>query len=244
MLAVKSQASGASVGLWAAARRLERFPVRMAHPDAREERPLRILDRRPDSFRPESGLGRPARGRKPLPALTFFTDPQRTPDPASVIAALPSGAAVVYRAFGAVDAVTTGRGLAAAARMRGVTFLVGADEALATALRADGVHLPERMAGRVRRLRARHPRWLITVAAHSRAALASARAAGADAAVLSPVFPSRSPSAGPPIGLPRAAAWTRGAGLPVIALGGVTRTTARRLRRSGLVGLAVVEALT
>jgi len=38
-----------------------------------------------------------------LPALLFFTDPARTPDPAADAANLPKGAAVVYRAFGAPE---------------------------------------------------------------------------------------------------------------------------------------------
>jgi thiamine-phosphate pyrophosphorylase len=35
---------------------------------------------------------------------------------------------------------------------------------------ADGVHLPERLAAALPRLRARHPHWRVTAAAHSRLA--------------------------------------------------------------------------
>lgn len=186
-------------------------------------------------------LGRRARQGKALPPLLFFTDPVRTPDPAAVIAGLPRGAAVVYRAFGTGDVVNQGRILAALARRRGLLFLVGADEALAMACRADGLHLPERMAGRAPLIRARHPRWLITAAAHS--PLALARRSGLDASVLSPVLASRSPSAGKAIGPLRTAAWVRRAGTLIYGLGGISASTAGRLRRSGLIGLAAIDGL-
>src|SRR6185436_11640397 len=135
--------------------------------------------------------------------------------------------------------LAAGRRLAALARRRGLVFLVGADARLAAALRASGVHLPERLARQARRIRRRG--WIVTAAAHSLPALIAARRAGADAAVLSPVFASRSASAGRPLGPVRFAALTRAAGLPVYALGGIDARTARRL--AGAVGLAAVEAL-
>ncbi|MDQ0465323.1 thiamine-phosphate pyrophosphorylase [Caulobacter ginsengisoli] len=184
-----------------------------------------------------------APGRKGLPPLLFLTDPERTPDPEGVAAQLPAGAGVVFRAFGAADAVDRGQRLAAIARDRGLTLLVGADEALATACGADGLHLPERAIAELPALRAKHPGWLFTAAAHSAEALQAAAQAGADAALLSAVFPSQSPSAGPPLGQRRFAALVRQAGLPVYALGGVNTKTAPRLLATGAVGLAVVSGI-
>jgi len=62
--------------------------------------------------------------------------------------------------------------------------------------------------------------------------------------VVSAVFPSRSPSAGAPLGPMRLAALTRAAGGPVFALGGINTKNARRLLASGVVGLAAVEGLS
>jgi thiamine-phosphate pyrophosphorylase len=186
-------------------------------------------------------LGRRAGGRKGLPSLLFFTDPVRTPSPERVIARLPRGAGVVFRTFGAPDAATQGRELAAAARRRGVLFLVGADAELASTLRADGLHLPERAAHRALRYRRRG--WIVTAAAHSLGAAIAARRAGADAVVMSPVFPSRSPSAGKALGPVRFAALVRRAGAPAYALGGVNALSARRLTTSGAIGLAAVDGL-
>lgn len=127
------------------------------------------------------------------------------------------------------------------ARARGLTLLVGGDARLAAALAADGLHLPERLARRAPRLR--RPGWIVTCAAHSLMAARRAKAAGADAVVVSAIFPSASPSAGPAIGPVRLARLARQAGLPVYALGGVNNKTARRLLDAGLAGLAAVDGL-
>lgn len=191
-----------------------------------------------------AGLLRPrGRARKGLPRLLFFTDPARTPDAEGVACTLPRGSAIVFRAFGAPDAADQGRRLAAIARIHGLTLLVGADAGLARDLGADGVHLPERLAHRARRLKAAHPGWVVTAAAHSALAARRGLAAGADAVVVSAVFASNSPSAGPPLGALRLALLVRAAGGPVYALGGVTNKTARLLRETGLVGLAAVDGL-
>lgn len=176
------------------------------------------------------------RSTRALPRFWFFTDPARTPDPVAVARTLPRGAAVVYRHFGAADRFETARRLRT---LPGLVLLIGADWQLATAVRADGVHLPERMRSRLSVLKRAHPGWLVTVAAHSR--LATQQSPDADAMVLSPVFPSRSPSAGKDIGPVRAARWARGAPVPVIALGGVTRQRSRGLLNTGFSGVAGID---
>ena len=105
------------------------------------------------------------------------------------------------------------------------------------------MHLPERLAHRAGAIKRARPGLVVTVAAHSLPALIRARRAGADAALLSAVFKSRSPSAGRPLGPIRFAALARQAGLPVYALGGIKTKNAPRLMGSGAVGLAMVEGL-
>ena len=188
-------------------------------------------------------LGRRWGRGKALPPLLFFTDPARTPHPEQVVAALPRGSAVVFRPFGARDAVAQGRRLRALARSRGVLFLVGADVALATALGADGLHLPQRLAHRAGALRRAHPRWLVTAAAHGLASGLAARRAGAHAVVLSPVFPSRSPSAGKAFGVLKFSQIVGAVGGPVYALGGVDALTARRLLLTRAAGVAAIDGL-
>jgi thiamine-phosphate pyrophosphorylase len=187
-------------------------------------------------------LGRRGGRRKGLPVLLFFTDPARTPEPEAIARRLPPGAAVVFRPFGAADAEARGERLAAIARERRLKLLIGADDGLAVRLGADGVHLPERLAHRARRLKAAHPDWLVTAAAHSPRAARRALLAGADAVVISAIFPSRSASAGAPTGPIRLASLARRLNGAVYALGGIDNKTARRLKDTGLVGLAAVDA--
>lgn len=175
-----------------------------------------------------------------MPALLFFTDPIRTPDPEAIAARLPAGSAIVYRHFGVEDAETRARRLLAIARARRLVLLIGADAPLAAKISADGVHLPERLAHRSPTLKRAHPRWIVTSAAHS---LAAARASRADAVVLSVAFPSKSASAGRALGPIRLAMRVRAAGRPAYALGGVDNKKARRLLDAGLIGLAAVDGL-
>jgi len=181
--------------------------------------------------------------RKPLPAILFFTDPVRTPDPEAAAARLPPGSGVVLRAFGAADAPMRALRLRAVTRRRRLKLLIGADAALARATGADGVHLPQRLAGQAKRLKAAHPRWIVTVAAHGLTAARRGIAGGADAVVVSTAFASASPSAGRPLGPVRLAALARKVPGPVYALGGVNNKNARRLLASGVVGVAAVEGL-
>lgn len=182
-------------------------------------------------------------GGRDVPALLFFTDPERTPRPWRAAEALPAGCGVVYRAFAASDAVQVGLKVAEACRARGLVLLAGADPDLARAIGAHGLHLPERLLAGLPALKRQEPGWMLTAAAHGEAALRAAAEAGADAAVLSPVFPSNSPSAGPPLGVERFTALVAGAGLPVYALGGVDMKNAPELLGSGAAGIASVSAV-
>ncbi|HJV42075.1 thiamine phosphate synthase [Caulobacter sp.] len=198
---------------------------------------LEVLSRTAAAFPPRSVRGRI------LPNLLFFTDPARVAAPEAVVERLPRGAGIVFRAFGAADAVEQGRRLRAIADARGLTLLVGAHPALAEGIGADGLHMPERLAGDIPRLRAEHGRYLITAAAHDLGAVQAAERAGADAVVVSPVFASNSPSAGRPLGVAGLKSLVAATALPVYALGGVRADTAGQLAGGGIVGIAAVEAL-
>ncbi|MET3664230.1 thiamine-phosphate pyrophosphorylase [Caulobacter sp. 1776] len=199
---------------------------------------LEILSSAAGTFPP-----RTARGLT-LPNLLFFTDPARVPDPMIVAERLPRGAGIVFRAFGAPDAVEQGRRLRAIADERGLLLLVGAHANLAEGIGAHGLHMPERLVADIPRLRAEHARYLITVAAHNEGAVRAAERAGADAVVVSPVFPSNSPSAGDPLGVEALKTLIAATALPVYALGGVRARTVTRLIGSGVAGIAAVEALS
>ncbi|MGE5503331.1 MAG: thiamine phosphate synthase [Actinomycetota bacterium] len=186
-------------------------------------------------------------GKRRLPPLLLVTDATRLPDPMAAAARLPPGSGVVLRHYDAADRPQLARRLAAVARQRRLALLVAGDWRLAAAVGAAGLHLPEGLArhgvlapllGWVRRRGA-----LLSIAAHSPAALARARRLGAAGAVLSPVFATRSHPGAPVIGPLRFSAWIRRAGLPVHALGGIGTATAARLKHSGAAGLAAIGAL-
>jgi thiamine-phosphate pyrophosphorylase len=169
--------------------------------------------------------GRAKKGRA-LPCAFFLTDPWRTPDPGSVVKRLPRGMGVIYRHFGAGDRLIVARRLAKLCRSRGLILLIAADPRLAARVRAHGVHWPEmRLAG----VRHRSPGWIETASAHDARALARAARLGIDAAIVSPIFPSRSAGSGKPVGVRRFRAMARGALIPVYAMGGIGPVNAARV---------------
>lgn len=180
--------------------------------------------------------------KPPLPPLLFFTDPTRTPRPWETAERLPAGAGVVFRHFGAADALETGLRLRAATGEAGVRLLVGLDADLAERIGADGVHLPERALSAAHALSGRRPDWLLTGAAHSLEAVKTAR--DLDALVLSPVFPAGGASAGKPaLGIEGFKAVAATAPCPVYALGGISAANAEALIGSGACGIAGVDAV-
>ena len=182
----------------------------------------------------------PAAGR--LPPLIFMTDPERTPQPWEIAARLPAGAAVIHRGFGRPEAADE------AARLREIThrvdvrLLIGLDIDLAVAIGADGVHLPERALDQVEAAQTANLA-LVTVAAHSAMALRRAGEAGADAAILSPVFATRSRSGGDPLGPEGFQRLAKKAEIPVYALGGVTDSNIELLSGRRSCGVCAIDGV-
>ncbi|MFZ2031213.1 MAG: thiamine phosphate synthase [Vitreimonas sp.] len=177
-------------------------------------------------------------GAPPVPALYFFTDPDRTPDPVAIARTLPAETAVVYRHFGAPERTRVARQLATVCRSRRLVLMIAADPDLAERVGAAGVHWPGRRLPPQRDERFSS----VTVSAHSREAVARAEIWGADACVLGPVFQTRSESGHTPLGLFRASQIARGSIIPVIALGGVALSNASKLSGRGFAGFAAVDA--
>lgn len=171
--------------------------------------------------------------------LAFLTDDERIADPLPAILALPRGSLVILRARHASRRAALAFSIVARARARGLIVLVSDDAALAARVKAHGLHLPEKQAGQAMHWRALHPTWIFTTAAHSLRGLA---AGAADAALLSPVFPTASHPGAPALGAARARLMARQAMLPVLALGGVDARNAGLLH--GFAGLAAINALS
>jgi len=116
----------------------------------------------------------------------------------------------------------------ALARRRGLTLLLAGPAAEAARWGADGSHGRGRGFG------------LRTAPAHGPRELRAAERAGAALVFLSPVFPTRSHPGGRALGPARFALLARRSKLPVVALGGMDRARARRLR--GAWGWAGIDA--
>jgi thiamine-phosphate pyrophosphorylase len=134
-------------------------------------------------------------------------------------------------------------------RAVGASLVVNGDARLARDIGADGVHLG-RGAGSVEEARAIcGARAWVSVAAHSDDAVRASVANGADAVLVSAVFPTRPLSLYAPWKEARGvdalrSARTLGAGRVVVyALGGVTAERARACVEAGADGVAVVRAL-
>lgn len=161
-----------------------------------------------------------------------MTDDARAADWAEAVAALPRGAAVIVRHREARAREALAQRLRPIARARGVKLLVADDAGLAVRVGADGVHVPERKVAAIAGLRARHPRWIITISAHG-----LVRNASADAVLLSPVFATASHAGRAGLGVVRFAALSRGR---VYALGGVDAASVQRLAASNACGIALI----
>lgn len=187
----------------------------------------------------------PADGPSRLPRLILMTDRVRLPDPERAVAALPAGSAVILRETDQTRRRALARWLSPLCRRRRIRLLIAADWRLALAVGACGLHLPDvavRCSGR--RWRAvRRPGSLITAAAHSAAAIRRAAAAGADAVLLAPVFPTASHPDARMLGVLRFARWAGSSPLPVYALGGIDAARARRLLPARPAGFAAIGAL-
>ena len=173
-----------------------------------------------------------------LPPLVLMTDDDRLRDPLAAAAALPKGAMVIVRARESGRRAELARAMVALSRRRDLYVLIADDPALAAALGADGLHLPQSKAREAGHWRALHPCWIISASAHAPRAMH----APVDLIFLSAVFPTRSHPDRAALGAIRANALARGSRVPVYALGGIDAQNATLL--SGFAGVAAIGALS
>lgn len=182
--------------------------------------------------------------RHPFPDIWLFSDERIAAGMTELAAILPPGSGIVVRH----DRLPLGvrwrllRRLARIARARGLLLLLAGSPGLAKRWGADGVHLRQPLAARAGQ--ARRLGLIVTMPVHDGREARRARRARVDAAFISPLHRTRSHSGAPPLGR---AAWLRLARIAdaqPVALGGMTTTRARQLKRvSGLnPGWAAIDA--
>jgi thiamine-phosphate pyrophosphorylase len=182
--------------------------------------------------------------------LTLVTDRTQTRgrDLAAVVgeclaAGLPA-VQVREKDLGAADLAFLCRRLLDAVRDAGATLVVNDRVDVALAVGAGGVQrtsasLPVDDIRKVAGSRLR-----IGASVHSLEDAVDAELKGADWVTFGPVYetPSKRPY-GPPQGLERLAAVTRGLRIPVIAIGGITPERVREVRQAGARGIAVISGI-
>ena len=176
------------------------------------------------------------RPRQPLPRLWLMTDERQGEALWRALVRLPRGGGVIFRhhrtppderraLFAAVRAI---------ARRRGLVLLLAGPPSHAIAWHADGAHgrSPHRNS----------PRLLLrTAPAHDARELA-AGGGSADLVLLSPAFATRSHPGARTLGPVRFGLLAKRSARPVIALGGMDASRARRLTALGAYGWAAIDA--
>jgi thiamine-phosphate pyrophosphorylase len=191
--------------------------------------------------RAAAGLNAKGRHAGRIPSLILLTDDSRLDDPVAAVRLLPRGSIVIVRSRLARRRSALAFELLVLARQRGLVVLVAEDPLLARQCGADGLHLPESRAREAFHWRAQCPRWLITVAAHS--LRAATQVQGADAVLLSPVFPTESHPDRAALSPSRANLIAQFAKVPVYALGGIALRNARLIAGTNYAGIAAISGL-
>ena len=163
---------------------------------------------------------------KTLPALWLISDARNDAALEQALAALPRGSGLIYRHYhlDGPERLARFRALRRAAKARGHVVVLAGSALTARRWGADGIY------GSPRALWPRRVGLIHLATAHDLAELGLAARLGADAALLSPVFPTCSHPGAPVLGPVRFRLLARQSRLPVIALGGMTAARARALR--------------
>jgi len=161
-----------------------------------------------------------------LPELWLLSDARNDAGLDKALKHLPRGSGFIYRHYHLPDPERYHRfhALRRIANARGHCVILADSAMTATAWGADGVY------GAPFSLWPRRAGLLQLATAHEASEIAMAQRKGADAVLLSPVYPTRSHPGAPTLGPVRFRALAQLASVPVIALGGMTSPGARRLK--------------
>jgi thiamine-phosphate pyrophosphorylase len=161
----------------------------------------------------------------PLPSLWLISDARNDAGLERALARLPRGSGFIYRHYHLPDAARFARfrRLRHIARARGHVVILADSALTAREWGADGIY------GAPHSLYPRRAGLIHLATAHGMAELGLAARLGADAALLSPVFATRSHPGGASLGAVRFRLLAGQTRLPVIALGGMTDSRARAL---------------
>ena len=129
-------------------------------------------------------------------------------------------------------------------KMKKIKLLIGSDIKLAKDINAHGVHFPEYMIKEnkinwigIKNIKYRK-KWIITTAAHSTRSLKKVEGLDIDAALLSPVFTSKSHPNTKCLGLNKFSKIVKKTKLPIYTLGGINIKNVKSLIETDIIGYA------
>ena len=172
------------------------------------------------------------RARQTLPDLWLISDARNDAALERALRRLPRGSGFIYRHYHLAPAERIARfeQLARIARARGHTLVVAGDGYGPPSSRRAPGSLASRSYPATSGPGSSPGRRLFLAAVHNLREIGAANRAGADAVLLSPVFPTRSHLDAKPLGPVRFRLLARYSKAPVIALGGMNRRRANALQ--------------
>ena len=170
-----------------------------------------------------------------------MSDAHRGGDPLEVIKTLPKGSFMIFRHYQEKNRAALAKKVLSKCRQRKILCLIGADIQLALKLNADGVHLPEAHLKKIGHRPKVHKNMIITAATHSFKMVRRAYSLKINAAILSPVYKTKSHPGAPTIGRLQFAKICKHSKIPIIALGGIGPNQILNLMYAGAFGIAGIE---
>lgn len=172
----------------------------------------------------------------PLPDLWLLSDARNDTVLEEALEGLPDRSAIVFRHYHleAGERRRRWKMLRSICCSKNHLMVLSGDAETALQWGADGIYGPPPKLGG-------HSRLLRIATVHDAQEIAAAEAAGADAAMLSPVYPTRSHPGAAVLGIEGYRSLARTTSLPLIALGGMTTERAREL---GVARWAAIDGLS
>ena len=182
---------------------------------------------------------------KKLPKIIIIFDDKKFTIKKFQLLRIPRGSAILFRSYKIINRKKIAKELLKFCRMNGLKLLISSDIRMAREINADGIHLPEYMVYNQSKINWKNFKilknkfnWIVTVAAHNKKTLYKANQNYIDAAILSPIFSTKSHASKISLGITKLIKWTNETNVPVYALGGIRLKNIQYLKKSGIIGFA------
>ena len=157
---------------------------------------------------------------------------------------IPKETAFLLRSYKIKERKKIAKQLLKFCKMKKIKLLIGSDIKLAKNINADGVHFPEYMIKEnkvnwvvFKKLKL-EKEWIVTMAAHNLKALKNGENYSIDAALLSPIFPSKSHPKKKSLGINKFSKIIKKTNMPIYALGGINVKNVKSLFDINITGYA------